>query len=601
MDRRQFVAGSGAAALAFALGPEIALAQTAGDEALRAAIDRIFAGDLQLSPKNATELGLDVGEFAWARSRLDDYSLAGGAAASGHARARLAEIRAIDPAGLSEIWRVRRAVVADMLEQRLVSDKFDIAHVGAPYRISQQDGAYFSIPDFLDSSHPVETSQDAEAYLARLAAFPFALDDESEAQRADAARGYCAPRWSLDLAEGQLRALLAPAAGESGMVRSLATRAVEKGIAGDWAARAAVIVEKDVYPALRRQLELVGRLKPHTRRGDGVWRVPRGDEIYRTALRYFVTTDQSAEEVHQTGLRQVAEISAELDTILRGAGLTQGTVGERLNQLNKRPDQLFANTDEGRAELIGSINAGLAAIEAKLPQAFVAPPSQPLEVRRVPPEIQDGASNGYYSPATLDGSRPAIYWINLKDTADWPKYQLPSLTYHEGNPGHHLHLSLLQQDRDLPVLLKNYWLSAYGEGWALYAEQLADELGGYSGIEKAGALQSWLFRAARLVVDTGLHAKRWSREKATDYLVETVAFTRARSQREIERYCASPGQACSYKMGQNVWRAVRDYAQSQLGARFDLRQFHEVLKEGVMPLALLEQRVDAWIAKVKSA
>jgi uncharacterized protein (DUF885 family) len=600
MDRRQFMAGSSAAALAFALGPEIALAQTPGDAALRAAIDRIFAGDLQLSPEGATDLGLDTGEFAWARSRLDDYSLAGGVAGDIHAHSRLAEIRAIDPASLSEIWKVRRAVVADMLEQRLVSEPFDIAHVGAPYRLSQQDGAYFEIPDFLDSSHPIETKDDAEAYLARLAAFPFALDDQSEAQRADAARGYLAPRWSLELVAGQLGTLLEPAAAESGMVGSLARRTAEKGVTGDWAARATAIVEKDVYPALRRQLELVRRLQPRSRGGDGVWRVPRGDEIYVKALRYFVTTDQSAEEVHLTGLRQVAEISAELDTILRGAGLTQGTVGERLNQLNTRPEQLFANTDEGRVELIASINAGMAALESKLPQVFATLPSQPLEVRRVPPEIQDGASNGYYSPATLDGSRPAIYWINLKNTGDWPKYQLPSLTYHEGNPGHHLHLSLLQQDQDLPVLLKNYWLSAYGEGWALYAEQVAEELGGYSGLEKAGALQSWLFRAARLVVDTGLHAKRWTRERATNYLVETVAFTRARSQREIERYCASPGQACSYKMGQNVWRAQREKAQAQLGERFDLRQFHEILKEGVMPLALLEQRVDAWIAKTKA-
>jgi len=593
------MAGSSAAALAMALGPDLAFAQSPGDQALRAVIERIFAGDMQLSPMSRTSLGIDVAEYSWARSRLGDFSKAGEAAGSLHARNRLAEIRAIDPAGLSETWKVRRAVVQDMLEQRLVSDEFDVSFVGAPYRLSQQDGAYFSIPDFLDSTHPIETADDAEAYLARLAAFPYALDDQSEAQRADASRGYLAPRWSLDLVESQIGGLLEPAPAETGMVGSLARRTAEKGIAGDWAARATAIVEKDVFPALRRQLALVGRLKPGTRRGDGVWRVPRGDEIYRKALRYFTTSDISAEEVHQTGLRQVAEISAELDTILRGAGLTQGSVGERLNQLNTRPDQLFANTDEGRAELIASINAGMAAMDAKLGQAFATLPAQPLEVRRVPVDIQDGASNGYYNIASLDGSRPAIYWINLKDTGDWPKYSLPSLTWHEGSPGHHLHLSLLQQDQDLPVLLKNYWLSAYGEGWALYAEMVAEELGGYSGLEKAGALQSWLFRAARLVVDTGLHAKRWSRERATQYLVDTVAFTRARSQREIERYCASPGQACSYKIGQNVWAAQRTKAQAQLGDRFDLRQFHEILKQGVMPLALLEQQVDAWIAKVK--
>lgn len=600
MDRRQFLASSGAVALSLALEPRFAFALTDGDAALRAAIDRVFAGDMLLSPQGLTELGLDKAEFAFARSRLNSVGPAADAADASHASNRLAEIRAIDPAGLSEIWQVRRDVVIDMLEQRLVSGPLGVAHVGQPYRLSQQDGAYFSVPDFLDSTHPVETAEDAEAYLARLSAFPFVLDDESEAQRADAARGFLAPRWSLDLVEGQIGGLLEPGAAESGMVRSLARRAQDKGIAGDWMARAARIVESEVFPALQRQLALVKRLKPGTRRGDGVWRLPRGDEIYARALRYFTTTDLTPDEVHEIGLEQVAQISAELDTILKGAGLTQGSVGERLLELNKRPDQLFPNTDDGRSALIASINDGMAAMDRKLGQLFSTLPTQPLEVRRVPPEIQDGASNGYYTIATLDGSRPAIYWINLKDTGDWPKYTLPSLTYHEGNPGHHLHLSLLQQDAELPVLLKNYWLSAYGEGWALYAEQVAEELGGYSGLEKAGALQSWLFRAARLVVDTGLHAKRWTRERATQYMVDTVAFTPARSQREVERYCAMPGQACSYKIGQNVWREQRARAEKELGSQFVLGDFHDLLKEGVMPLAMLEQRVGVWIERARA-
>jgi uncharacterized protein (DUF885 family) len=355
-----------------------------------------------------------------------------------------------------------------------------------------------------------------------------------------------------------------------------------------------------VRPALRRQLELVEGMRRRSPPGDGVWRVPRGGEIYARALRYFTTTDLSADQIHQTGLNQVAEISAELDTILKAAGLTQGSVGARLTQLNTRADQLYPNTDAGRAELIASLSAGVAAMQAKLPRAFATIPTQPLEIRRVPVEIQDGASNGYYNRASLDGSRPAIYWINLKEVGDWPKYSLPALTYHEGVPGHHLHISLLQQDEQLPLLLKTYGLGAYTEGWALYSEMLADELGGYEGVEKAGALQSWLFRAARLVVDTGLHQKRWSREKATDYMVATTGFTRARSQREVERYCVMPGQACSYKIGQNEWVRLRRRAQAELGERFDLRQFHEILKEGVMPLALLDKRVAAWTAQAKA-
>lgn len=600
MDRRQFLAGSSAAVAALAIRPTLAFAQ-AGDAHLDAVMTRIFDGDMRLSPQSMTMLGLDTGQYAPSRSKLDSIGRVADEAAATHARTMLAELKSVDPASLSEIGAVRRNVVLDMLEQRLVSEPFGIGFVGSPYRITQQDGAYFSVPDFLDSTHPVENGADAEAYLARLSAFPSTLDDQGEAQRHDAARGYLAPVWAVDLAMTQIGAQISKAPGENNMVRSLVSRAAEKGVAGDWQARATRIVQEEVYPALKRQLDLLGKLKPKARAGDGVWRVPRGDEIYSAALRYYTTTNYSPDEVHQIGLEQVAELSSELDTVLKNAGLTKGSVGERLTALSKQADQLYPNDDPGRAALIDSLNKGVAAMQAKLPQAFATIPTQPLIIRRVPVEIQDGAPDGYYSPASLDGSRPAIYWINLKDTADWPKYSLPALTYHEGVPGHHLHLSLMQEAKDLPLLLKNYFLSAYGEGWALYAEQVADELGGYQGLEKAGALQSWLFRAARLVVDTGLHSKRWTVEKAADYMVTVTGNPAGSSLREARRYCGWPGQACSYKIGQNIWRNLRSRAEQALGGRFDLRQFHEILNEGVMPLVMLEQRIDAWIARSKAA
>jgi len=268
-------------------------------------------------------------------------------------------------------------------------------------------------------------------------------------------------------------------------------------------------------------------------------------------------------------------------------------VGQRLAALNQDPRQLYPDTDAGRAELLVSLNAGIKDMYARLPQAFATVPSAPLEIRRVPPEIQDGASNGYYRRASLDGSRPAIYFINLKDVGDWPKYTLPTLTYHEGVPGHHLQISLSQESKDIPTLRKLGFFSAYSEGWALYAEQLADELGVYTSdpLGRAGFLQSFLFRAARLVVDTGIHSKRWSREQATDYMVQTTGFARPRSQREVERYCTMIGQACSYKVGHTAWTRARAEAQKTLGPRFDLKRFHEVLKEGAMPLSILERRI----------
>jgi uncharacterized protein (DUF885 family) len=385
------------------------------------------------------------------------------------------------------------------------------------------------------------------------------------------------------------------------MVQSIARRTKEKGISGDWERRATAIVASAIYPALDRQIALMEQLRPTSRVGDGAWRLDNGEAIYAEALRQSTTTNFSPAEVHQLGLQQVADLSAQLDAILRSAGYTRGTVGERLAALNVAPAQLYANTDAGRAELLEGLNAGVKAMYAKLPQAFATLPTQPLEIRRVPPEIQDGASNGYYRSAALDGSRPAIYFINLKDTGDWPKYSLPSLTYHEGVPGHHLQISIAQESKDIPTIRKTGGFSAYSEGWALYSEQLADELGGYSGIEKAGYLQSFLFRAARLVIDTGIHSKRWSREQATDYMVATTGFARPRSQREVERYCTQMGQACSYKIGHIAWTRAREEAQRTLGSRFDVKQFHEVLREGAIPLSILERRIRERTAALSGA
>jgi len=598
MQRREFMATSAAAlAAAAATGPATAWAQTPGDAKLAAVLDTVFYGDIDLEPETATQRGFDKGDRAALKSQLDDESPAGRAKRLAHARSSLAALRAIAPATLSQTAKLQRDVAAYVLEQRLVPEKFGLDSIRRPYRIFQQGGAYFGVPDFLDSQHTIETKADADAYLARLSAFAKSLDDDTAYQHAMAPRGVIAPAWSIELTLGQMRKLRGTAADQSNLVGSLARRTREKAIAGDWSAQAIRIVEGQVYPALDRQMALMTQLRGRTPAGDGVWRLEDGEAIYAAALADSTTTAMSPDEVHRIGLRQVAEIGAQLTTMLDAAGYKGANVGQRLAALNADPKQLYANTDAGRAEMIASLNQGVAAMKGRLPRAFRNVPNEPLEIRRVPPEIQDGASNGYYYRAPIDGSRPAIYWINLKDTADWPRYQLPSLTYHEGEPGHHLQLSYAGTSGDVPLLLRTLFISAYGEGWALYAEQLADELGAYSGLEKAGYLQSFLFRAARLVVDTGIHAKRWSREKATQYMVETVGFSEGRSQREVERYCTQPGQACSYKVGHNKWVELRQRAQGKLGDKFSLPWFHDVVGEGLMPLSLLERRVDERIAE----
>lgn len=595
MDRRQFLSSAGAVAVATA-APR-ALAQMSGDDDARlsASFAAIFDRQLDLSPAFVTSLGLDKGGRAGAKSQLDDNSQSAMMTKLAATQAAIKELESFKAAKLSDAQRLNLDVILYALDQQTVAPaKFGLNSVVRPYRLFQQGGSYFSIPDFLNTAHTINAAADCDAYVARLDAFARNLRTDTALQRDEAARGYLAPGWSLDLTLGQMKKLRDQPAATSSMVQSLVKRAAAKGIAGDWQAQAAAIVEKAIYPALDAQIAAIEALRPKTAAGDGVWRTPRGDGIYAAALKSATTTDLSADQIHAMGLEQVADISAQLDSILKGAGYTKGTIGERLAALNVEPSQLYADSAEGRAALLAQLNRDLDGMKLKLPNAFTTIPDTPLEIRGVPVEIQDGASNGYYNRAALDGSRPAIYFINLKDVGDWPKYGLPALTYHEGVPGHHLQISTAQTAGDIPMLRKTAFMSAYSEGWALYAEQLADELGGYATpLDRAGYLQSFLFRAARLVVDTGIHAKKWSREQATDYMVDKTGFARPRCQREVERYCTQPGQATSYKVGHGVWTKARAEAQASLGKSFDLKQFHAILEEGAMPLSMLEMRIVA--------
>jgi uncharacterized protein (DUF885 family) len=305
------------------------------------------------------------------------------------------------------------------------------------------------------------------------------------------------------------------------------------------------------------------------------------------------------DEVHQTGLDLVASLSAQIDALMKKQGMTQGTVGQRLRAMYEDPKYRYPNTDAGKEKLLADLNEKVQAVRAKLPQWFGQLPKANVEIRRVPKAIEAGAPGGYYNSPSLDGSRPGIYWINLRDTAEVPSWTLPTLTYHESIPGHHLQISLANEAKDLPLLRKTLFNSGYVEGWALYAEQLAVEMGMYDHdpLGHIGQLHDAMFRAVRLVVDSGMHHKRWSREQAVKYAVDTLGDQEATLVTEIERYCVWPGQACSYMVGKLTWLKVRDKARKAMGRRFDIRSFHDAgLLSGVMPLDVLERRIDSYIA-----
>ena len=603
MDRRAFLTTTGTTA---ALATLPAAARTAGtvksgaaDARLRAVLDRIFYERLDANPENATVLGLDTGSRAALRGQLTDQSAAGQARALARARADLRAVRAFDRAALSPAAQIDRDVVVHQLERSVAGGtRFTYgASLGrfSPYVLSQLSGAYRDVPDFLDSQHPVANAADADAYLSRLSAFAVAIGQDTERQRADAARGVFAPDYILDTSLKLLGAVRDQAPADTVVVRALARKLKAANLPDDRVAKAQAIVEKEINPALDRQRALLGELRAKATHDAGVWRLPDGEAYYAAAAEAASTVALSGDEIHRLGTDQVAEISGRMDAILKAQGLTQGSVGDRMAELNKRPDQLFPNTDPGRAELLAMLNDQIKAMYARLPEQFAVLPKAPVEVRRVPPEIQAGAPGGYYQAASLDGSRPGIYYINLRDTFDRPKFGLATLSYHEAVPGHHLQVMTALESGDIPLIRRRGLFSGYSEGWALYTEQLADEMGMYDGnpLGQLGYLQSLLFRATRLVVDSGLHAKRWSRERATDFLIATTGIARGRSQGEIDRYTVWPGQATSYKIGHTKWVELRDRAKAKAGANWDPREFHRVLTLGSMPLAVLERVVAA--------
>ncbi|HEX8527895.1 DUF885 domain-containing protein [Allosphingosinicella sp.] len=601
LDRRQFLLGSAAAGALAATGCQSWRPESASARALRL-YDQIFNAMLEASPELATGLGLDTGARTHLRHRLGDVSAAGKMGAYRPMIDALPRLRSIQRNGLPPQEMAWLDTVTWVGERVAAFEQYPYGGIGGysypvPFVLTQLTGSYQDVPDFLDSQHKIETRDDADAYLHRLEAFARNVDHEVDHARSDAGRGVVPPAFILDKALAQTRNLRGEAARESGLVQSLVRRTREKNVPGDWATAATAVVEGRLYPALDRQLAVLTELRRGAGTAAGVSRLPNGESFYANALRFHTSTTLTPDEAHRIGLSQVAELTAQADPLLRAEGLTTGAVGNRLDELGKQERFLYANSDSGRQQLLADLNRQMEAVKARMPEVFATIPRSPMEVKRVPPAIELGAPRGYAQGPSLDGSRPGAYYINLQDTRIWPKWALPTLTYHESIPGHLWQGSIVIENERIPLLLRNIGIPAYGEGWGLYAEQLADEVGMYRDFPtgRIGMLQSFLYRAARIVVDTGLHAQGWSRERAIGYFAENVGLNPIAAQSEIDRYIVWPGQAASYKLGHNEFVRLREQARSRLGPRFDIKSFHDaVLLNGDMPLEVLGTVVAEW-------
>mgnify|MGYP003577908376 FL=1 len=604
-SRRQAlgVLSAGVATVAFPGSRAFAQAP-AGEAQVTALLDSIGENLLALSPEGATSLGIDTGNRAHLRSKLSDRSKAGQDKLAATLRADLARAEAVDTGALSHSTRTSVEVVKSAY--RVALDGFaqpygDVAVGGwrnTPYVVIQNVGAYLDVPRFLDSDHPIRNAEDAESYLARLESYPVQMDGELARLKAAAGQGLIAPAFLIDKAVSQMTMSVKGAREGGGLVESIERRTKE--IPGNWAERARAIAQQKVAPALERQLAELQAQRPRATMDAGMWARPHGPEFYQWALRASTTTRMTPDEIHQMGLDQVAELHGRMDPILKSLGYTQGSVGARMTALAEDPRYKFSEGDKGRAEIMAFIQERLKIIRAELPRAFRTLVRGNLEVKRLPPEEEPGAPGAYGGAGSIDGSIPGKFWINLRTTDLHRKYDLPDLAHHEAIPGH---VWQGEYSNQLPLIRTMLAFNAYSEGWALYAEQLADELGVYDDfvVGRLGYLQSLAFRAIRLVVDTGLHHKRWTREQGVRYFVETNGSKPDEVASEVDRYCSWVGQACGYKIGHTEIVRQRARAQAALGARYDLRDFNDmVVKGGNVPLDVLAKNVDQYIAEAKA-
>ncbi len=563
-------------------------------------------------PALATSLKLDSAKFGQYANRLPNYSLAGMQALQIDMYTAAEQLNTLQSKKLSEEDRLH-VEVNEVIARFYAGDKqFSGGYIDTwgghlPYVINQISGPLIDIPNILKDQHSVGTEKDATDYLKRLSAFATLTEQVRSKVADDAKRGIILPKPLFPNTLRYLNNFTAPKAISHPLVTSFKGKLASVDMLDEKTKavivkKAANIVESEIYPAFAKVTQDMKALEATSPTKVGIWAQPNGEAFYQHEITYLADSTMTAEKIHNVGLAEVKRISKQMDAILKANGYTQGSVGERMQRLSEEARFLFADSDEGREELLAFLRGEIKTIEDEALNLFSSLPPQAVEVRRIPIAIEAGAPGGYYNAPSLDGSRPGIFAINLKDMKAVPSFGLKTLTYHEAVPGHHFQIALNMLQTDIGLMRQNASFNGFIEGWALYSELVAYEMGMYENdpFGDLGRLQAEAYRAARLVVDTGLHYKKWTRKQAIEYFAEATGSAMSDVVSAIDRYIAWPGQALGYKLGMIKFVELRDKAKAELGDMFDIKAFHDlILLKGARPLAIVENDVDAWIAVQK--
>jgi len=562
------------------------------------------------SPELFTQVGITDGTWLDGHSgRLTPVGVAQRDHEYEQARKFLRELHEFDRSRLDRQDQITYDVLESFYGNSLAFERFPWLSSESLYPVSPMWGTQVGLPNFLLSAHVVKNEKTARNYVRRLEAAGDKLDAVTAEVGRQAALGVVEPVSLLDRSLAGIADTVQPAPEANPLVTTFTQRMDKaQGLDAPLKAelqRAAVAAVRDrIYPAYARMKAALEALRPRAlAEGAGVSRLPDGPAYYAQMLRLMTTTDYTPDQLHELGLQEVTRIEAEMDALLRAQGLARGSVAARMQALARDPKFLYPNTEEGRRQIVARYQQILDEVNARMPEYFRTVPPGQLKVERVPEAAEKGSAAAYYQPAAMDGSRQGVFFANLRNLAEDPMWGMKTLAYHEGIPGHHFQISTAMGLQGLPVIRQQTIYTSYAEGWALYAERLAAEIGMYKDDPwgDLGRLQAELFRAVRLVVDTGIHAKGWSREKAIAYMVDTTGMAEAEVVSEIERYMGLPGQACAYKVGQLKLLELREKARTALGPRFRLKDFHTVvLENGGLPLTVVEQLVDEWIAREKA-